>query len=233
MYTVHAFNDLFLVINKFPDITFHKGLTPTGLVQTIRADLSLDELYPVHRLDTMTSGILLFARNHRTAQELASLFRKRAIEKYYIALAPGSPKKKQGMIKGDMKKGRNGQWMLLQSQENPSMTRFISKGLGNGLRLYLLKPYTGRTHQLRVAMKSISVPILGDPVYGNAKKHTIGFDRGYLHSYAIRFNLWENNFSFIIKPDKGVHFLSDTCRAMIETMTEPWNFFKTTDSNNH
>jgi tRNA pseudouridine32 synthase / 23S rRNA pseudouridine746 synthase len=228
MYTLHAINDHFLVINKFPDVNFHKGLAPTGLVQTIREDLALDELYPVHRLDTMTSGLLLFARNHHSAQELTSLFRNRAIEKYYIALAPGSPKKKQGMVKGDMKKGRNGQWILSQSLENPSLTRFISKGLGNGLRIYLLKPYTGRTHQLRVVMKSISVPILGDPIYGNTKKHSIDFDRGYLHSFAIRFKLFDTNFSFLIKPDKGTHFLSDECRVMIETMTEPWNFFKTT-----
>jgi tRNA pseudouridine32 synthase/23S rRNA pseudouridine746 synthase len=226
MYTLHSINESFLVINKFPDVNFHKGLAPVGLVQTIRADLSLNELYPVHRLDTMTSGLLLFARNHRTAQELTSLFRNRSIDKYYIALAPGTPKKKLGMVKGDLKKGRNGQWILSQSLDNPSLTRFISKGLGNGLRLYLLKPFTGRTHQLRVVMKSISVPILGDPIYGNAKKHTIDFDRGYLHSFAIRFNLSGNDYSFVVKPDKGKHFLSDECSSMLQTITEPWNFFK-------
>lgn len=229
MYSLHAINDSFLVINKFPDVNFHKGPDPIGLVQTIRENLSLDELYPVHRLDTMTSGILLFARNRRAAQELTSLFRDREIEKYYIALAPGIPKKKQGMIKGDLKKGRNGQWILSQSLENPSLTRFISRGLGNGLRLYLLKPFTGRTHQLRVVMRSISVPILGDPVYGNTKKHVLAFDRGYLHAFAIRFTLGDNKYSYVIKPDKGMHFLSDECRAMIETIIEPWNFFKASD----
>jgi tRNA pseudouridine32 synthase/23S rRNA pseudouridine746 synthase len=226
MYTLHAINDSFLVINKFPDVNFHKGTAPVGLVQKIRADLSLDELYPVHRLDTMTSGILLFARNHHTAQELTSLFRNRSIEKYYIALAPGAPKKKQGMVKGDLKKGRNGQWILSQSLENPSLTRFVSRGLGNGLRLYLLKPFTGRTHQLRVVMKSLSVPILGDPIYGNTKKHSINFDRGYLHAFAIRFNLGGNDYSYVIKPDKGIHFLSDECSTIIQTINEPWNFFK-------
>lgn len=226
MYTLHSINDLFLVVNKFPDIHFHQGVAPVGLVQTIRENLSLDELYPVHRLDTMTSGLLLFARNHHTAQEIASLFQNRAIEKYYIALAPGTPKKKQGMIRGDLKKGRSGQWILSQSLKNPSLTRFISRGLGNGLRLYLLKPFTGRTHQLRVVMKSISVPILGDPVYGNPEKHTINFDRGYLHSFAMRFRLGDNNYSFVIKPDIGMHFLSDECRSMIQTMIEPWIFFE-------
>jgi tRNA pseudouridine32 synthase/23S rRNA pseudouridine746 synthase len=233
MYTLHTINDSFLVINKFPDVNFHKGLDPIGLVQTIRADLSLDELYPVHRLDTMTSGLILFARNHHIAQELTALFSNRAIEKYYIALAPGTPKKKQGMVKGDMKKGRNGQWFLSHSQENPSLTRFISRGLGNGLRLYLLKPFTGRTHQLRVVMKSISVPILGDPIYGNTQKHSIDFDRGYLHSFAIRFNLGDNDYSYVLKPDKGMHFLSDECSRMIQTMIEPWNLFKVSGDEKH
>jgi tRNA pseudouridine32 synthase / 23S rRNA pseudouridine746 synthase len=226
MYTLHTINESFIVINKFPDVHFHKGLAPIGLVQKIRADLSLDELYPVHRLDTMTSGILLFARNHHTAQELTSLFRNRSIDKYYIALAPGTPQKKQGMVKGDLKKGRDGQWILSKSQGNPSLTRFISRGLGNGLRLYLLKPYTGRTHQLRVVMKSISVPILGDPIYGNTKKHSIDFDRGYLHSFAIRFNLGGTDYSYVIRPDTGMHFQSDECGTMIQTIIEPWNFFK-------
>jgi len=61
-----------------------------------------------------------------------------------------------------MLKARRGAWKLARSKESPALTEFVSTSLGQGLRLFLLRPYTGKTHQLRVAMKSLGAPIIGD-----------------------------------------------------------------------
>jgi tRNA pseudouridine32 synthase/23S rRNA pseudouridine746 synthase len=172
-------------------------------------------LYPVHRLDQVTSGILLLAKDPSSANQLIQLFRSQKIVKYYVALADRKPKKKQGTIRGGMKKGRNGSWMLTRPDNNSNnsnkddtssslpvaTTRFISKGIPPttdnhhhhqqrrpGLRAYLLKPETGKTHQLRVAMKSLGTPILGDTRYANAVAASQEV-RTYLHCAAVRFLL--------------------------------------------
>lgn len=222
MYSLRECNDKFILIAKHPGVPFHKGDQPVGLVEKIRRDLNLSELYPLHRLDTMTSGLILFARNQETAKEIARLFREHRIEKYYIALAPGSPKKKQGTVKGDMVKGRNGVWILSHSLDNPAVTQFFSAGLGNGLRLYILRPYTGRTHQLRVMMKSLSVPILGDPLYFK-NKYSLQYDRGYLHAFTLRFVLNGKPFCFTDLPEQGTYFTDISFRNALEQYREPWN----------
>ncbi len=224
MYKLLKSNEDFLVISKNPGIPFHKGNEPVGLVEKIRSDLNLNELFPVHRLDTITSGIILFAKHRTAAQELAKQFRNRMINKFYLAIAPGTPKKKQGTIKGDMIKGRNGVWILTHTMNKPAITQFFSAGLGNGLRLYILKPRTGRTHQLRVMMKSISVPILGDPNYYNPKKYpSIVFDRGYLHAFSLRFTFKNTFYEITDFPTQGIHFQSEEFIATANRFKEPWN----------
>ncbi len=79
--------------------------------------------------------------------------------------------------------------MLLRTLGNPAVTRFDSvplPGRRPGLRAYLLKPGTGRTHQLRVAMKSLGAPVLGDERYA-AKAAASREERCYLHCAALRF----------------------------------------------
>lgn len=224
MYRLIHSNDDFILISKDPGVPFHKGSAPLGLVEKIRIDLQLASLFPVHRLDAITSGLIIFARHHEAAREIAQLFRHKTIEKFYIALAPGTPKKKQGTVTGDMKRGRNGVWILSQSKVNPAVTQFFSYGLGNGLRLYILKPRTGRTHQLRVMMKSLGVAILGDCAYYNASKYPeIQFDRGYLHAFAIRFKFRDKQYTFIDPPSAGIHFQTPVFLEKLSNIMEPWN----------
>lgn len=106
---------------------------------------------------------------------MAKAFRERRVHKYYLALSNRKPKKKQGSVIGDMARGRASTWKLLPKgavpPTDPAVTRFWSTSLPEvqpGLRLYLLKPETGRTHQLRVAMKSLGAAILGDQLYGSS-----------------------------------------------------------------
>jgi len=163
----------FLVIDKPANIGFHdEENIGSGLFSQIKAQLkaqlAITELYPVHRLDKMTSGLILVAKNSATARAFQQQFEQHQIQKYYLAIAEGKPKKKQGVIKGDMEKSRRGMWKLLRTMDNPAVSQFFSYSIAPKQRLYLIKPHSGKTHQIRVALNSIGVPILGDALYNNA-----------------------------------------------------------------
>ena len=171
-----------VVINKPAGISFHSDNDQAGLVVQLSEQLQ-QKLWPVHRLDKVTSGILLFATNEKSAAFFSQQFSQRQVQKRYLAVSSLKPKKKQGWVKGDMNKSRNGSWKLLRSQENPAITRFVSHfDDQQQKRLFLLSPTTGKTHQLRVAMKSLSAAIDGDQRYSGQPS-----DRTYLHAYALRF----------------------------------------------
>ena len=178
-------NQYFIVVNKSSNVNFHTEDNVLGIVELVKQQLNYSMLYPVHRLDKMTSGLIIFAKSAAVAAEFGQLFSQRNIEKYYLAVSDKKPKKKQGLIKGDMKKGRNGSYLLLKSNENPAITQFFSFSIAPGVRAFVLKPHTGKTHQLRVAMKSIGAPILGDQRY-YPDNH---LDIGMLHAWCLRFTL--------------------------------------------
>jgi tRNA pseudouridine32 synthase/23S rRNA pseudouridine746 synthase len=200
----------FYVIAKHPGVSFHRQGDEPGLMETLRAQLADDALWPVHRLDRLTSGLLLVARSAEVASSLAEAFATREVEKYYLALSDRKPQKKQGLVKGDMAKGRGGAWRLLPSSGNPAITQFFSFSLAPGLRLFLLRPHSGKTHQLRVALKSLSAPILGDELYGGTPA-----DRGYLHAYSLVFALDGERFRFVCPPRHGLHFASEAFQAAL------------------
>ena len=84
-----------------------------------------------------------------------------------------------------MQKSRNGCYQLCRSHNNPAITYFTSHTLAPHLRAYVLQPKTGKTHQLRVAMKSLGSPILGDVRYGGTPAA-----RTYLHAQRLAFD-WQ------------------------------------------
>ncbi|WP_232819942.1 pseudouridine synthase [Aliidiomarina celeris] len=183
----------FFAVAKPAGLGMHTEHDALGVMVRLQSELG-EPLFPVHRLDKHTSGVLLVARNVEAAAHFQTLFSNRAIEKYYVAVGGNKPKKKQGLISGDMKKGRNGSWLLLKSQTNPARTQFFSQGTGTGARLYILRPLTGKTHQLRVALKSIGAPIVGDTRYKGAPA-----PRLMLHASALRFR-WHSNDICITHP---------------------------------
>jgi len=175
-----------IAVHKPAGISFHSDDHSEGVVGMIRR-LHGQALYPVHRLDRMTSGLMVFARDKESNRALSELFASRQIEKYYLAISATKPQKKQGSIVGDMAKARRGSFKLLRSRESPAVTRFFSKPFknnGSQRAAFLLKPETGKTHQLRVALKSLGSPILGDVRYGAPPS-----DRGYLHAWRLSFLL--------------------------------------------
>ncbi|WP_286238223.1 TIGR01621 family pseudouridine synthase [Neptuniibacter halophilus] len=211
MYRIVEQNDQFILINKSAGIAVHKDQEEAGLAMLLKQNLGLDALFPVHRLDKVTSGLMLFARQASAAAELSEQFRLRQVEKYYLAISATKPQRKQGLIVGDMVKARRGSWKLLKTRENPAVTQFLSRSLKPGYRLFLLKPATGKTHQIRVALKSEGAPILGDPAYNGATA-----DRTYLHAYALRFQLNGHEYYFTCLPDQGEHF-DAPCRDLVCT----------------
>ncbi|WP_439257765.1 TIGR01621 family pseudouridine synthase [Lonepinella sp. BR2271] len=174
----------FIIINKPCGLSVHKDDNERGLTQIVANQLGVAQVWLVHRLDKVTSGLLMLALNQPAAVRLSGLFAAHQIQKTYLALSAHKPKKKQGLIVGDMKKARRGAWKLLKSKENPAITRFYSISCEPNLRLFVLTPQTGKTHQLRVTMKSLGSPILGDELYGDK---TENIDRTYLHAYGLDF----------------------------------------------
>ncbi|MNP62165.1 Ribosomal large subunit pseudouridine synthase C [compost metagenome] len=114
-----------------------------------------------------------------------------------------------------MEKGRGGSWMLARTQQNPAISWFDSVAVREGLRLYRIKPQTGKTHQIRVALKSIGAPILGDARYGGTAA-----DRGYLHAWRLQFTLAGEAFDLVCPPDEGALFLLPELHAAIVGLSE-------------
>lgn len=188
----------FIVINKHPNVSVHKDDGDTMLLQEVGKVSGDSQLYLVHRLDKMTSGILLLARNAQAASELSQAFAHRDVEKFYLALGSKKPKKKQGLISGDMERSRRASWKLLATQQNPAVTQFFSAAAEPGERLFLCKPHTGKTHQIRVALKSIGSAIVGDPIY-NASDEA---DRGYYTPLLLSLFMLAKPFSFSVTQEK-------------------------------
>ncbi|MDX3775184.1 pseudouridine synthase [Chromatiaceae bacterium AAb-1] len=207
----------FVVLAKSAGVSFHSELGP-GLVVLAEQALGI-KLYPVHRLDKVTSGLIVMAKNSHTAALLSAQFQAHQVEKYYLALSYSTAGKKQGWVKGDMAPARRGAYKLLPSHHNPAVSYFISRGFENKpFRAYLIKPFTGKTHQIRVALKSISAPIAGDSLYqGEAA------DRVYLHAYALCFTLDDKEHQFCIAPVQGKLFqeLAADSNTLLQWQT-PW-----------
>lgn len=212
----------FVIVSKPSGENFHSE-EEAGFVVQVSEYLKIP-LFPVHRLDKMTSGLLILAKSSETAAEFTRMFENREIEKYYLAISKRKPKKKMGWVKGDMTKARRGDYKLLTTMENPAITQFVSCALRTHERFFLIKPHTGKTHQIRVALKSLGSPIAGDERYA-ASDDARQEERGYLHAYALRFNLNGEAFEFVSPPDEGERFMSHECKTQLAIWSHPWEQF--------
>ncbi|MCX7677084.1 MAG: RluA family pseudouridine synthase [Alteraurantiacibacter sp.] len=137
---------------------------------------------PAHRLDTDTSGCLLLARNPKALKRFNQAFENRQVAKIYLGVLAGIPDAKEGMVELALAKissaGKG--WRMIPARKGkPSLTHWRVVAEAGGRALVEFRPETGRTHQIRVhAASGIGVPLLGDPVYGEAG----GFSRTLLHA---------------------------------------------------
>lgn len=200
-------NDV-LVVNKPAGLLTHaKGgiVNEQSLADLVKDKITFqadsDRAGIVHRLDRDTSGLIIIARNHDAADSLQQQFAKRLAKKSYLAVVEGEPKLHTAKI--DLPIGRN--------PSKPSTFRVDPKGktaqttyeilASNSHRsLVLLKPRTGRTHQLRVHMAHIGTPIVGDKVYGKTD------ERMMLHAYKLELTLPSGESrEFISKPPSNFY----------------------------
>lgn len=200
MITVVFSCDDYWVIEKPAGMSFHAESESVGVMQYLLQTYPGKTFYPVHRLDKMTSGLLLVACHSQAAAAFGVLFEQHLVEKRYLALSTKKPKKKQGTISGGMAPSRRGQWKLTKTLDNLAETQFFS-AFYQGLRVFYVRPLTGKTHQIRVALKSIGSPILGDDRYSGEKA-----DRGYLHAFRLAFDWKGEPKEYLCPAHSGEHF---------------------------
>ena len=182
-----------LVVDKPAGIVVHPagstiaGTLVNGLLTLGAAGGEKDRPGIVHRLDKNTSGLMIVARSDDAHQRLQELIRKREVERRYLALVKGAPKSQTGRIEAPIGRDRHERARHSIDTDTPrdAVTWFELKETIGERALLELRLETGRTHQIRVHLEAIGLPISGDPVYGVADD--LDLDRQFLHAYELRF----------------------------------------------
>jgi 23S rRNA pseudouridine1911/1915/1917 synthase len=141
----------------------------------------------VHRLDRDTSGLMVVARSEEAHRRLQELVRKRELERHYLALVVGRPRSRNGRIEAPIGRDRRDPMRHSLDTDTPreAVTQFELVELFPRHALLDVKLETGRTHQIRVHLGAIDLPVAGDPVYG--RPHELGLDRQFLHAVRLAF----------------------------------------------
>jgi 23S rRNA pseudouridine1911/1915/1917 synthase len=151
----------------------------------------------VHRLDQGTSGVLVVARTPAAYARLSRAFAAREVRKLYLAIAYGAPAPPAGTIEAPI--GRHPQerkQMAVRPGGRPARTHYRALAAAAGIALLELDLATGRTHQIRVHLKHLGHPLVGDPVYGEARWKGLpraqqaalrDFPRPALHAWKLAF----------------------------------------------
>ena len=171
----------------------------------------------VHRLDRDTSGVLVVAKTRKAAVSLTKSFRARETRKIYWALVKGVPNRKQGRISNYIKRLDN-EIMCVTKHGDPDAQHALTfyntiEAIGTKLSWVILRPITGRTHQLRIQLKTLGNPIIGDPKYFDSDDQTLlSGMQNKLHLHARRI--------VIPHPKDGT---IDICAPLPSHMQQSWN----------
>lgn len=146
----------------------------------------------IHRLDRETTGVLMFAKNVKMKNEMIELFRKHLVRKTYLALTEGIPSKNAGIIENYLgKKYSNEDRPIWGSQSKDkglyAYTEWMVEKKSSGISLIKCHPKTGRTHQIRVHLSEMKLPILGDYQYYRSFKCHYKPKRCLLHASKVEF----------------------------------------------
>ncbi|MCK9547105.1 MAG: RluA family pseudouridine synthase [Sphaerochaeta sp.] len=185
-------NDL-LIIDKEQGVVVHPGAgnrdqtLVNGLLERYGTDFAAmgEEGRPgiVHRLDKDTSGVMVIALNAKSQRALSAQFKARTTEKVYVAVVRGRVKERRGTIESNIMRDpvRRTQYTTCGSGEGRT-ARTDYTVVARSLQWTLLRIvlHTGRTHQIRVHLKSIGHPIVGDPIYGSGAPPSL-----LLHALAL------------------------------------------------
>lgn len=153
-----------VVVDKPPFLaTMPRGrhVAQTALVR-LRRELGLPELSPAHRLDRLTAGVLVFTTRREVRGAYQTLFARGLVSKTYLARAGADPAVTLPAVIRSRIVKRRGRLQAVCEPGEPNAETLVERVSGG---LYRLTPRTGRTHQLRVHMASLGLPIEGDPLY--------------------------------------------------------------------
>ncbi len=144
----------------------------------------------VHRLDKDTSGLLLVAKTDAAAESLIAAIKDRAVERRYLALVRGVPGSSTGTIEAPV--GRHAarrRQMAVVPGGKPSVTHYRVLARTEEVSLLEVTLETGRTHQIRVHLSHLGLPVLGDRTYGGRSELSdrLGIPRIFLHAYRLAF----------------------------------------------
>jgi 23S rRNA pseudouridine1911/1915/1917 synthase len=180
-----------LVIDKPAGVVVHPGAghasgTLVHGLAGLAAGGEEDRPGIVHRLDRDTSGLLVVARSDEAHERLQELIRERQVERRYVALVRGRPRSWRGTIDAPIGRDRDEPTRRSLDTDTPrdAVTHFEVAELLGGHALLDIRLETGRTHQIRVHLAAIDLPVVGDPVYG-VPDHALG--RQFLHANRLAF----------------------------------------------
>ena len=171
----------------FLPVTPTDGPKSWSLLDILKAEIG--ELYPVHRLDADTSGIVLFARTKMVAERLEKLFRDHEVQKTYLAIVRGHPREtsthRSYLVKVEAHKGFE-KW---QSGRGPEAREAVTtwevlERLGQYGSLVKVEPKTGRYHQIRIHFSELGYSLYGDRLYGD-RRDPIHATRHLLHAARV------------------------------------------------
>jgi 23S rRNA pseudouridine1911/1915/1917 synthase len=187
-------DDHVLVVDKPAGIAVHPGAgvtrgTLAGQLLTLGATGGQDTERPgiVHRLDRDTSGLLVVARSEEAFRRLQSAIRRRKVERRYLALVRGTPRSRTGRIDAPIGRDRRDPTRRSLDTDGPreAVTHFEVVELMAEHALLDVRLETGRTHQIRVHLQAIGLPVAGDPLYG--VEGDLGLERQFLHAHRLHF----------------------------------------------
>jgi 23S rRNA pseudouridine1911/1915/1917 synthase len=143
----------------------------------------------VHRLDAGTSGAMLVAKDDRTHDALAEMFRRHAIDRRYLALVRGDVEHDRFLIDAPLSRERARILVRAATGKKAATEVEVQERLARST-LVEARPRTGRTHQIRVHLSAVGHPVLGDRTYGGAGQDAtrLGLARPFLHSWRIAFD---------------------------------------------
>jgi len=182
-------DDDVIILNKPSGLAVQGGTNTTrhvdGMLEALKFGLE-EKPKLVHRIDKDTSGILVLARHRKMADILTKAFREHTLQKTYLTLVRGVPKKESGEIKAPLEK-TDGKVHVLEGGK-PAITEYeVLDNIGDKYALIAASPLTGRTHQIRAHMEFLGTPICGDDKYFGQErfKNNLIVNKLHLHAYKI------------------------------------------------
>ncbi len=146
-----------------------------------------------NRIDRNTGGIVIAAKNAEALRILCDKIKTRELDKLYLCVVHGTPKKREDILEGFLEKNEDKNQVYIKNKmtidTKTIRTKYSVMASNNNLSLLKIELLTGRTHQIRAHMSSIGHPLLGDGKYGvNQKDKAMGFKYQALYSYKLKFN---------------------------------------------